>query len=243
MGTLSDLGAGVAGLWERVNQRLHEVVDRALDAQSLALYDQYLRDVESYGRQIEESAATMYAGIQANRRRLERHEAELARLTARVDGSLAAGEVEQARLRQADLAIQQELVETTRGQIVNQEADRQRLLGGREEAFHRLQLMEAERPSVEALLAMIRAGRLAEQIELTLAGLAQLGAESAAGRVASGIRQRLDEAEARWQLVAGRLGIDPGAEAVEEAQVGDQLAERMRRLGLDPDERPSDDEL
>jgi phage shock protein A len=241
MKSLSDLAAGVADLWQRVNQRLHAIVDRALNAQSLALYDQYLRDVEAYGRQIEESAATIYAGIQANRRRLERHEAELARLAARVDGALAAGEAEAARRLQAELAIQHELVATTRAQIEHQEADRRRLLSGREETRHRLQLMEAERPSVEALLAMIRAGRLAEQIDLTLGGLAGLGAESAAGRVAAGIRQRLDEAEARWQLVAGHLGADPATEAAAAAQIGDQLAQRMRRLGLDPGEAPPDD--
>jgi phage shock protein A len=236
MGTLSDFAAGLASLWERVNQRLHEIVDRALEAQSLALYDQYLRDVEAYGHQIEESAATMYAGIQANKRRLERHESELARLAGRVDAALAAGESDRARLLQADLAVQQELVETTRNQIANQEADRQRLLAGREETRQRLQTMQAERPSVEALMAMIRAGRLADQIEITLGSLAQLGAESAAGRVASGIQQRLDEAEARWQMVAGSLGIDPVSVATEKAQVDDQLAERMRRLGLDQGE-------
>jgi phage shock protein A len=236
MGTLSDFAAGLASLWERVNQRLHEIVDRALEAQSLALYDQYLRDVEAYGQQIEESAATMYAGIQANKRRLERHEGELARLASRVDAALAAGESDRARLLQADLAVQQELVETTRNQIANQEADRQRLLAGREETRERLRTMQAERPSVEALMAMIRAGRLAEQIEITLGSLAQLGAESAAGRVASGIQQRLDEAEARWQMVAGSLGIDPASVATEKAQLDDQLAERMRRLGLDQGE-------
>jgi phage shock protein A len=205
-----------------------------LDAQSLALYDQYLRDVEAYGHQIEDSAATVYAGIQANKRRLEGHEAELARLASRVDEALSAGAEEQARLLQADLVIQQELVETTRNQIINQEADRQRLLTGRDETRHRLQTMQAERPSVEALLAIIRAGRLAEQIELTLGSLAQLGAESDVGRVASGIWQRLDEAEARWQRVAGSLGIDAASVAAEEAQVDAQLAERMRRLGIDP---------
>jgi phage shock protein A len=235
MSTLSDFAASLADLWERVNQRLHAIVDRALEAQSLALYDQYLRDVEAYGRQIEQSAATMYAGIQANKRRLERHEAELEPLASRVDAALTAGATEQARRLQADLAIQQELVDTTRNQIANQEADRQRLLTGRQETRHRLQTLQAERPSVEALMAMIRAGRLAQQIEITLGGLAQLGAESTVGQVASGIQQRLDEAEARWQLVAGDLGLDPVSVATEEAQIDDQLAERMRRLGLDPE--------
>lgn len=220
-------------LWEKISQRLHAIVDRALEAHSLALYDQYVRDVEAYGRQIEESAATMYAGIQANKRRLVRHEEEAERLDRRIDELILAGEQDQARLLQGDLEVQQELVATTRRQIANQEADHRRLLVGRTETGERLQLMRGERPGVESLLAMVRAGQLMEQIELTLAGLAQLGEESAAGRIAAGIQRRFDEAELRWQMATADEQADAALEAAEESQVSDQLSERMRRLGLE----------
>jgi hypothetical protein len=220
-------------LLEKISQRLHAIVDRALEARSLALYDQYVRDVEAYGQQIEESAATMYAGIQANKRRLVRHEEEAQRIDQRIDELILAGEEDQARILQSDLEVQQELVATTRRQIANQEADHRRLLAGRKETGERLHLMRGERPGVESLLAMIRAGQLMEQIELTLAGLAQLGEESAAGRIAAGIQRRFDEAELRWQMATADQQADSAMEAAEESQVGDQLAERMRRLGLE----------
>jgi phage shock protein A len=220
-------------LLEKISQRLHAIVDRALEARSLALYDQYVRDVEAYERQIEESAATMYAGIQANKRRLVRHEEEAQRLDRRIDELILAGEEEQARILQRDLEVQQELVATTRRQIANQEVDHGRLLVGRKETGERLQLVRGERPAVESLLAVIRAGRLMDQIELTLAGLAQLGEESAAGRIAGAIQRRFDEAELRWQMAAADIQADAAVEAAEESQVSDQLAERMRRLGLE----------
>jgi phage shock protein A len=220
-------------LLEKISQRLHAIVDRALEARSLALYDQYVRDVEAYGRQIEESAATMYAGIQANKRRLARHEEEAQRIDRRVDELVLAGEEDKARILQRDLEVQQQLVATTRRQIANQEADHRRLLRGRKETDERLQLMRGERPGVESLMAMIRAGQLMEQIELTLAGLAQLGEESAAGRIAASIQRRFDEAELRWQMAAADLQADAALAAAEESQVDDQLAERMRRLGLE----------
>jgi hypothetical protein len=220
-------------LWEKISQRLHAIVDRALEARSLALYDQYVRDVEAYGRQIEESAATMYAGIQANKRRLVGHEEEAQRIDRRIDELILAGEEDQARILQSDLEVQEELIATTRRQIANQEADHRRLLAGRQETRERLQLVRGERPGVESLLAVVRAGQLMEQIELTLAGLAQLGEESAAGRIAAGIQRRFDEAELRWQMATADQQADAALEAAEESQVGDQLAERMRRLGLE----------
>ncbi len=220
-------------LLEKISQRLHAIVDRALEARSLALYDQYVRDVEAYERQIEESAATMHAGIQGNKRRLVRHEEEAQRLDRRIDELILAGEEEQARILQRDLEVQQELVATTRRQIANQEADHRRLLVGRKETGERLQLVRGERPAVESLLAVIRAGQLMDQIELTLAGLVQLGEESAAGRIAAALQRRFDEAELRWQMAAADIRADAAVEAAEESQVSDQLAERMRRLGLE----------
>lgn len=228
-------------LLEKISQKLHSIVDRALEARSLALYDQYVRDVEAYGRQIEESAATMYSGIQANKRRLVEHLEEEGRLVHRIDELLAESEDEKARILQGDLVIQEALVATTRKQIEHQEADYRRLLAGRQETGERLQLMRGERSGVESLMSMIRAGRLIGQIELTLASLAQLGEESAAGRIAAGIQRRFDEAELRWQMAAADREADAALAAAKEAQVSDQLAERMRRLGLVEDKRGPED--
>lgn len=226
----------MTSLWEKINQKLHEIVDRALNARSLQLYDQYIRDVEAYRHQIEDSAATMYAGIQANQRRLARYRKELQTLNARIDEYVLAGQQDTARLLQGDLTVKQELVETTQNQILNQEADYQRLLTGRQETKERLQLMRGERPAVESLMAMLRAGELIENIELTLGSLAQLGQESTVGQVAADILQRFDEAEARWQMAAVKLGVDQVSEETEKAQIDSQLAERMRRLGIDENE-------
>jgi phage shock protein A len=225
--------ANLASLWETINQKLHAIVDQALQQHSLALYDQYIRDVEAYRRQVEESAAMLYAGIQANRRRLEQHQATSASLDARLNRLLVQGDQDAARLAQIDLQVQQELVNTTQAQIAHQEEDYHRLLAGRQETQDRLTVSQAERPAVENLMAVIQATRLMEQIELTLAGLAGLGEGSAAGQMAAGLLQRFDAAEARWQMAASRIGIDAVAQQVEQAQIDDQLAERIRRLGLD----------
>ncbi len=226
----------MTSLWEKINQKLHEIVDRALNARSLQLYDQYVRDVEAYRQQIEDSAAAMYAGIEANKRRLEKYFAEAQTLNARVDDYVLAGKQDTARWLQGDLTAQEELITTTQNQIANQDADYQRLLTGRQETQERLQLMRGERPAVESLMAMIRAGELIESIELTLGSLAQLGPESGMGQVAAGIMQKFDKAEARWQMAAAKLDVDQVSMATEQVQIDDQLDERMRRLGIDESE-------
>lgn len=225
-------------LWELINQKLHAIVDRALNARSLALYDGYLRDVEAYVDQVEDSAARMYAGAEANKRRLTQYEAEIVSMDARVDELILAGDDDAARMLQADLDAKRELAATTRAQIANQEADYRRLLAGREESKERLELMRGERPAVESLMAVIRAGQLVESIELTLGSLAQLGRESAIGEIAAGIQRRLYEAEARWQMAAASLEVDRASVEAEKAQVEDQLAERVKRLGLDEGDAP-----
>ena len=220
-------------LWERISRKLHEIVDRALQAHSITLYDQYIRDVEAYREQVEDSAARMYAGFQANKRRLATYEIEQQAMEQRLDTLLTAGDEDAARIAQIDLDAKRGLVETTRAQIAHQEADYQRLLNGRQETVERLQLIRNERPSVENLLAVVRAGQLMEQIELTLNGLMNLGNESSAGQMAAGLWQRFDEAETRWQQARVSLGIDEASVAAEKAQIDAQLNERLRRLGLE----------
>lgn len=222
----------MTGLWEKINQTLHSIVDRALNARSLALYDQYIRDVEDYGRQIEDSAATMYAGIQANKRRLAQHEAGLHNLEARVDPLLAQDEAA-GRIMLSDLQVQRDLVATTQRQIENQQADYERLLAGREQTQDRLQVIRGERPAVENLLAVVRAGQLMDMIDNTLNGLALMGEQSAAGQIAAGIVSRFNEAELRWQMAAAKIGADQASVEAEKAQIDTQLAERMKRLGLE----------
>lgn len=223
----------MASLWEQISQKLHSIVDRALDARSMALYDQYIRDVEAYRQQVEDSAARMYAGFQANKRHLETYRAEVERMDRRLQELLAAGETDAARILQIDLDARRQLAATTEAQIAHQEADYQRLLSGRQETVERLQTIQNERPAVESLLAVVRSGELMAQIELTLNGIAQLGEDSAAGRLAGGILRRFDEAEARWQAASARLGVDPVSVETEKAEIDAQLAERMRRLGLE----------
>lgn len=220
-------------LWEKINLRLHAIVDRALDARSITLYDQYVQDVQAYREQVEVSAATMYAGVQANKRRLAQYEEEQAALDGRVDELILDGYEEAARIAQGDLEAKKQLIATTRAQIANQEADHQRLLDGREQTVERLQVIRGERPAVESLLAVVRAGQLIEQIELSLGSLARLGQESGAGQIAAGILRRFDEAEARWQMATADLGVDEASVQAEKAQVDAQIQERIRRLGLD----------
>ena len=226
----------MTSLWEKINQKLHAIVDRALDAHSMALYDQYLRDVQAYRDQVETATAGMYAGVEANRRRLARHEARAADLDGQIDRLLLDGQEALARPLLEELETAQGLVATTRAQIAQQEADYRQLVAGRTETAERLEVVRGERPAVESLINTVRAGELIEQIELTLGNLAQLGGESAIGQIASRIWQRFDEAELRWQAAAARVAADQASLEAERLQVDDQLTERLRRLGLDQEE-------
>jgi hypothetical protein len=88
---------------------------------------------------------------------------------------------------------------------------------------------------LESLLVLARAYRSIEQVELTLEGLRGLGGDTDVAMVADGIHQRLNEAQARQELIAQADDLEMLAE-LEQAEVDDALAQRRQRLGLEPEE-------
>ena len=58
---------------ELIRGGLHRFVDRALQDNSLALFDQDVRDMHEAIDHVEEAAVNMYAAARANERRLLQH--------------------------------------------------------------------------------------------------------------------------------------------------------------------------
>jgi phage shock protein A len=226
----------VASIWqewkERVGQSLHAFVDGALESSSVALYDQSLRDMEDYIRHVEEAAVSMKAAAEGNTRHLARYQDEAQILEVRLDQLLAEGQAEQAQRVQQALEVKKQQIAATQAQVERQEGQHLALAHNWQMLKERLQLLQGERGTVEALVALTRAERAIADIERTLGGLARLGADSEIGVMAGHILQRLDEAEARLALVDVDVQVARAAAAIEEAQVEEQLLERRHRLGL-----------
>jgi phage shock protein A len=219
-------------LKQRIGERLHAIVDRALKNSSVALYDQSLRDMAATIDHVEEAAVGMKAAAEGNKRHLTRYRSEAEVLQARLDQLLAQGEAEQAQRVQQALSLRQQQIAETQAQIGRQEEQHTALVHNWETLKERLRLLQAERGSVEALVAKANAERAIRDIEYTLAGLTGLRDGSELGVMADAIWRRLDEAEARLALMDVDAEVVRAAEVLEEARVTEQIQQRRRRLGL-----------
>lgn len=214
---------------------LHRFVDRALENNSLILYDQDVRDMEEAVEHLEEAATGMYAAARANERRLAQHQEDVARLEGRLE-RLAAGGValtsERMMVAQAELEAKRGLVADTQAQIERQQAQYETLAKRVVETKVLAQTLEEARPRMESLLVLARAYRSVERVELTLEGLRGLGGDTEVAMVADGIYQRFNAAQARLELIEQAEDLEMLAE-LEQVEVEEQLARRRQRLGLE----------
>ena len=217
---------------DRISDKLHAIVDRALENSSVALYDQSLRDMEDYILHVEEASVSMKAAAEGNKRRLAQYQSEVDILDTRLNQLTTEGQTDQTQRVQHALNIKQQLLTDTQAQIERQEEQHEALVHNWQTLKERLRVLQGERGSVVALLALANAEHTIDSIEYTLGSLAGLSTHSEIGTMAGHILQRLDEAEARLALVDVDAEVARAASAIEEARVEEQLVERRRRLGM-----------
>jgi phage shock protein A len=217
---------------EKIGTKLHAIVDRALENSSVALYDQSLRDMEDYIHHVEEAAISMKAAAEGNKRHMAQYQSEAEILDTRLNQLLMQNQTEQSHRVQQALNIKRQQIANTQVQIERQEEQHDALVHNWQMLKERLRVLQGERGSVVALVARANAERAISSIEYTLGGLTRLGSDSEIGTMAGHILQRLDEAEARLELVDVDAEVARAAAAIEEVRVEEQLEERRRRLGL-----------
>jgi phage shock protein A len=216
---------------------LHRFVDRALERNSLILYDQDVRDMGSAIDHLEEATTTMYAAARANERRLAQHQEDIEELERRLEALTAKGvepTSERMMVAQAELAAKQGLVVETEVQIQRQQEQYETLSKKLAETRVVAQTLEDQRPRLESLLVLARAYRSVERVEMTLEALKGLGGDTEVAAVADSIYRRFGEAQARLEAIRQADDLELLAE-LEQVEVDDQLAARRRRLGLEPE--------
>jgi hypothetical protein len=182
----------------------------------------------------------MYAAARANERRLAQQQEDALRLEQRltrlqVDGAAAMSE--SRMIAEAELMAKRELVAGTQAQIERQQAQYEALQRESAETRVLATTLTDERPRLESLLALVRAYRSVERVELTLEALRGHGGDAEVATIADNIFQRFSEAQARIEMMRQAEDLEVLAQ-LEEAEVEDQLAERRHRLGLESEPGP-----
>ncbi len=225
----------MASLLEKVSTlisaNLHALVDKALQSNSLAVIDQYIRQVEDSLEDLEDAAATVGGEVKTLNRKLHDYEQRAEELDRAIDAFLLEGNESAAVAAQSKLNSTQRLIETYKEQIERQRQEYQKLLDAKVKLEARLATMKQQREELQAMLELAKSKEISLKAIKGLDDLKGLG-DSDISRIADSIYARLDKASAAMEMRATSLDsqID---EVLERGTINAQLAERRKKLGLD----------
>lgn len=224
----------MASLLEKVNilikANLHYLVDQALRSNSIAVINQYIREVENNLEALNDAVATVGGQVKTIRRKRDEYQAKAAELDRNIDIFLREGKESLAVAAQAKLNSTQRTVDAYNEQLASLEREYQSLLDAKVKLEAKLATIKQEREELQALLDLAKAKEISVRTVKSLDDLVGSRDQDVA-RIAESIRGRLDRASAESEMLAANLDKQMD-EVLERSAIDAQLAERKRRLGL-----------
>jgi phage shock protein A len=219
-------------LFEKINTligaNLHGIVDRALEANSVQVMDEYIRQVERNLDALEDSTATVGGTVKTLKRKYDEFAATAEKLDRDIDTLVVKGKMDLAGAAQAELNTKQQLAQEYYEQWQGQEQQYQKMLDMRLKLESRLTTIKQEREHLKALIELAEAKKVTTKTIKSLDQLATSG-DDQIDNLASRIRENLDREDARLDMATKNIS-DQIAEAVGDSEVDRQLEERRKRL-------------
>jgi phage shock protein A len=213
-----------------ISANLHSIVDSALQANSVAVMDEYIRQVEKNLEALEDSAATVGGTVKTLKRKYEEFAQASEKLDRDIDTLVIKGKNDLAAAAQAELNTKQQLSQEYYEQWQEQETQYQKMLDMRLKLESRLTSIKQEREHLRALIELTEAKQVTTRTIKSLDSLAGVSDKEISG-LADQIKARLDTEDARLDM-ATKSVADQIDEAVSGGEVERQLEERRNRLGL-----------
>ena len=213
-----------------ISASLHAMVDNALKANSVAVFDEYTRQAENNLDELEDALVTVRGQVKTLQRKYEMFQAEADQLDADINRLLKLGKEDLAVAAQAQYNSKIELAEDYKEQWEKQQAEADKLTSARLKLEAKLTMIKQEREQIVALIELARSKEIAVKTIRSLDDLDGLG-DADIGRVTEQIRSRLDRADAEMEVTSTRLETQMD-DVLGKERVTDQLEERKRRLGL-----------
>ncbi len=213
-----------------ISANLHSLVDKALKSNSIAVVDQYIRQVENSLEELEDAAATIGGEVKSLKRKLNEHDQKAQELDRAIDAFLTAGNESSAVATQSKLNSTQRLLETYQEQTRRQEAEYQKLLDAKVKLEARLATMKQQREELQSLLELAKSKEVSVKAMKGLDDLMGSG-DSDISRIAGSIYARLDKASTAAEMRAGNLDAQID-DILDRGAINSQLADRRKKLGL-----------
>jgi phage shock protein A len=220
------------GLFEKINTlisaNLHGIVDRALQANSVQVMDEYIRQIETNLSDLEESTATVGGTVKTLKRKYDEFAAAAEKMDRDIDTLVVKGKDDLAAAAQAQLNTKQQLSQEYYQQWQEQTSQYQKMLDFRLKLEGRLTTVKQEREHLRALIELAEAKKVTTKTVKSLDAFSNMGDEQISS-LSDQIRQRLDEEDARLDMATHNLSEEIET-AVGNSEVERQLEERKRRL-------------
>jgi len=213
-----------------ISANLHAMVDSALKANSLAVFDEYVRQAENNLDALEDAAATVGGNVKTLARKVEQYQADATKQDADIDALLRQGKEDLATAVQAKLNTTNELLAQYKANYEKTQTEYQKLMDSKLKLEAKLTTIKQEREQMQALLDLAKSKERTVGAIRSLKDLEGVG-DADIARITEGIRSRLDKADARAEIESSRLESQVD-EALGKAELDIQLAERKKRLGL-----------
>jgi phage shock protein A len=211
-----------------LNASLHGIVDRALQQNSVAVMDEYIRQAEKNLEALEDSAATVGGTVKTLKRKYEEFSAAAEKLDRDIDTLIVKGKDDLAAAAQAELNTKQQLSQEYFEQWQTQDKQYQAMLSMRMKLESRLTSIRQEREQLRALIELAEAKKVATKTIKSLDDLANVG-DREISSFADQVRTRLDAEDARLEMATRNIQEEID-EVVRGGEIDRQLEERRRRL-------------
>jgi phage shock protein A len=213
-----------------ISANLHYMVDQALQNNSPAVIDQYIRQVEANLADLEDAAAAVGGEVKGIQRRLHEQEQKQTEMDRAIDAFLVEGNEAAAVAVQSRYNSAKRLVEAYQEQLDRQNVEFKNLLDAKVKLEARLLTMKAEREELTALLELAKSKETTVRVIKGLKDLTGSG-DADISRIANSIRNRLDKASTASEMHSASLD-EQMDQVLERSELDSQLAERKRKLGL-----------
>ncbi len=213
-----------------IQANLHDMVDRALEANSVAVMKQYIRDAENNLDQLEDATATVGGEVRTLERKYKEFKKKGDKLDRNIDMLLMQGKTDLAGAAQSELNSTRRMQEQYHEQWVRQQREYESLKNARLKLEAKLVTIRQEQKEMEALLQLAKSKEITVKTMKSLDDLMGVG-DGDIARMSESIQRRLDKASAYSEMYAGSLDSQMD-DVLGKSEIDLQLEERKRRLGL-----------
>lgn len=210
-----------------VTASLNSIVDQALQANSLSVFDEYIRQAEASMDTLDETMVALLGTVKTLKRKYDEAANEAAQLDMQVDEALKAGKTLVAKTIQLHLNQHLQVAETYKDQYDKQSSTYTMLKDIRETLQAKVEMLDSQRDQVATLLQLVQS----KQIVAKSIKDVQSIADDRAGQIVEKVRTQLDTADARLEVATNRLSTQMDAE-IGDADLNAQLEARRAKLGL-----------